>query len=155
MTPPLEEMNSQLQNMFSSFARTKDALPSRKHSLIRDEEAAQLVNEEPQVQSRGSRAERYRLLDEIDKVSKRADSAAAVRTFHAKGPARLKYSPDRRPSVNTKLHAGQETDHIPIPLRCLSSDQASDLIPELQGRLPIRVELKSPDARRASVLDRA
>jgi ATP-dependent HslUV protease ATP-binding subunit HslU len=149
MTPPgMEEMTSQLQNMFSSFG--KDKRKSRKltvkdaFKLIRDEEAAQLVNED-ELKSKAIEAVEQNgivFLDEIDKVSKRADSGSGA-DVSREGVQRDLLPLIEGCTVNTKFGM-VKTDHILfIASGAFHLTKPSDLIPELQGRLPIRVELKS------------
>ena len=149
MAPPgMEEMTSQLQNMFSSFGKNKRKTRKLKVSeafkLIRDEEAARLVNDED-LKSRAIEAVEQNgivFLDEIDKVSKRANSGGGA-DVSREGVQR-----DRLPliegcTVNTKVGMVR-TDHILfIASGAFHLSKPSDLIPELQGRLPIRVELQS------------
>ena len=149
MSPPgMEEMTSQLQNMFSSFG--KDKRKTRKltvkeaFKLIRDEEAAQLVNEE-ELKAKAIEAVEQNgivFLDEIDKVSKRADSGSGA-DVSREGVQRDLLPLIEGCTVNTKFGM-VKTDHILfIASGAFHLTKPSDLIPELQGRLPIRVELKS------------
>lgn len=149
MTPPgMEEMTSQLQNMFSSFGKGK--LKSRKlkvreaFNLIRDEEAARLVNEDDLKSRAVEVAEQTGIvfIDEIDKVSKRANSGSGA-DVSREGVQRDLLPLIEGCTVSTKLGTVR-TDHILfIASGAFHLTKPSDLIPELQGRLPIRVELKS------------
>lgn len=148
MTPPgMEEMTSQLQNLFSGLnkgkkktrkLKVKDAL-----KLIRDEEAARLVNEE-ELKARALEAvEQHGIvfIDEIDKVAKRANVGGA--DVSREGVQRDLLPLIEGCTVNTKLGM-VKTDHILfIASGAFHLAKPSDLVPELQGRLPIRVELKA------------
>lgn len=148
MAPPgMEEMSSQLQNIFSSMSgdrkkttklRVADALKK-----IKDEEAAKLVNEDD-IKSKAIKAVEQNgivFLDEIDKVAKRAESGSA--DVSREGVQRDLLPLIEGSTVNTKL-GPIKTDHILfIASGAFHLAKPSDLIPELQGRLPIRVELKA------------
>ena len=148
MTPPgMEEMTSQLQNLFSGMNKGKtksrklrvaDAL-----KLIRDEEAARLVNEED-IKVRALEAvEQHGIvfLDEIDKIAKRGNTGGA--DVSREGVQRDLLPLIDGCTVNTKLGM-VKTDHILfIASGAFHLSKPSDLVPELQGRLPIRVELKA------------
>jgi ATP-dependent HslUV protease ATP-binding subunit HslU len=148
MTPPgMEEMTSQLQNLFSGMAKGKkktrrlkipDAL-----KLIRDEEAARLVNEE-ELKARALEAVEQNgivFIDEIDKVAKRGNVGGA--DVSREGVQRDLLPLIEGCTVNTKLGM-VKTDHILfIASGAFHLSKPSDLVPELQGRLPIRVELKA------------
>ncbi|MBL4835277.1 MAG: HslU--HslV peptidase ATPase subunit, partial [Pseudomonas sp.] len=112
--------------------------------LIRDEEAAQLVNEE-ELKAKAIEAVEQNgivFLDEIDKVSKRADSGSGA-DVSREGVQRDLLPLIEGCTVNTKFGM-VKTDHILfIASGAFHLTKPSDLIPELQGRLPIRVELKS------------
>lgn len=148
MTPPgMEEMTSQLQNLFSGMHKGKTK--SRKlrvadaRKLIRDEEAAKLVNEEDLKVRALEAVEQHGIvfLDEIDKVSKRGNTGGA--DVSREGVQRDLLPLIEGCTVNTKLGM-VKTDHILfIASGAFHLSKPSDLVPELQGRLPIRVELKA------------
>lgn len=148
MTPPgMEEMTQQLQGLFSSLGQDKrkqrrmkvrDALRQ-----IRDEEAARLVNEEDLKQDAVELVEQNGIvfLDEIDKVCKRSEGTNA--DVSREGVQRDLLPLIEGSSVSTK-YGMVRTDHILfIASGAFHLAKPSDLIPELQGRLPIRVELKA------------
>lgn len=152
MAPPgMEDMTSQLQNMFSSMSsnKTKNTKLTVKQAFkqIRDEEAAKLVNEEEMKSKAISAAEQNGIvfIDEIDKVAKRNEGAGA--DVSREGVQRDLLPLIEGCTVSTK-HGMIKTDHILfIASGAFHLAKPSDLIPELQGRLPIRVELEalSPD----------
>ena len=149
MAPPgMEEMTSQLQHMFSGLGKGKRKTRTLKvneaFKLIRDEEAARLVNEEDLKTRAIEVAEQNGIvfLDEIDKVSKRANSGSGA-DVSREGVQRDLLPLIEGCTVNTKFGM-VKTDHILfIASGAFHLTQPSDLIPELQGRLPIRVELQS------------
>ncbi|MFU8815962.1 MAG: ATP-dependent protease ATPase subunit HslU, partial [Pseudomonadales bacterium] len=152
MAPPgMEEMTNQLQGLFSSLGsgkkktmrlKIKDAL--RK---VREEEAAKLVNED-EVKAKAVEAVEQTgivFLDELDKVAKRSETAGA--DVSREGVQRDLLPLIEGCTVSTK-YGMIRTDHILfIASGAFHLAKPSDLIPELQGRLPIRVELTalSPD----------
>lgn len=149
MTPPgMEEMTSQLQNMFSNLGKGKKKTRTLKVrdalKLVRDEEAARLVNEDD-LKTRAIAAVEQNgivFLDEIDKVSKRADSGGGA-DVSREGVQRDLLPLIEGCTVNTKFGM-VKTDHILfIASGAFHLSKPSDLVPELQGRLPIRVELKA------------
>ncbi|MFT6466364.1 ATP-dependent protease ATPase subunit HslU [Halopseudomonas sp.] len=149
MAPPgMEEMTSQLQNMFSNFGKDKRKTRTLKVKealkLVRDEEAARMVNEE-ELKARAIHAVEQNgivFLDEIDKVSKRANSGGGA-DVSREGVQRDLLPLIEGCTVNTKFGM-IKTDHILfIASGAFHLTKPSDLIPELQGRLPIRVELQS------------
>ncbi len=148
MAPPgMEEMTSQLQNLFSNMGKGKKK--SRKLKvrealkLVRDEEAARLVNEE-ELKAKALEAVEQNgivFIDEIDKVAKRANAGGA--DVSREGVQRDLLPLIEGSTVNTKLGM-VKTDHILfIASGAFHLSKPSDLVPELQGRLPIRVELKA------------
>ncbi|OHV10500.1 ATP-dependent protease ATPase subunit HslU [Kushneria phosphatilytica] len=146
--PGMEEMTSQLQNMFSSFGKQKSE--SRRITvaealrLVRDEEAAKLVSEE-EIKQRAIEAVEQNgivFVDEIDKVAKRAESGSGG-DVSREGVQRDLLPLIEGSTVSTK-HGMVRTDHILfIASGAFHLSKPSDLIPELQGRLPIRVELSA------------
>ncbi len=152
MSPPgMEDMTSQLQNMFSSMSsnKSKTTKLTVKQALkqIRAEEAAKLVNEEDMKSKAIAAAEQNGIvfIDEIDKVAKRNEGAGA--DVSREGVQRDLLPLIEGCTVSTK-HGMIKTDHILfIASGAFHLAKPSDLIPELQGRLPIRVELEalSPD----------
>ncbi|WP_336368386.1 ATP-dependent protease ATPase subunit HslU [Marinobacter sp. C2H3] len=148
MAPPgMEEMTSQLQNMFSSLSsdkrktrklRVADAL-----KLVKDEEAAKLVNEEDIKQKSVQAVEQNGIvfIDEIDKVAKRSENTSS--DVSREGVQRDLLPLIEGSTVSTK-YGTIRTDHILfIASGAFHLSKPSDLIPELQGRLPIRVELQA------------
>ena len=148
MTPPgMEEMTSQLQNLFSNMGKGKKKSRKLKVKealkLVRDEEAARLVNEE-ELKARALEAVEQNgivFIDEIDKVAKRGNVGGA--DVSREGVQRDLLPLIEGCTVNTKLGM-VKTDHILfIASGAFHLSKPSDLVPELQGRLPIRVELKA------------
>jgi ATP-dependent HslUV protease ATP-binding subunit HslU len=146
MAPPgMEEMTSQLQAMFQNLAsgrtrtrklKVKDAL-----KLLREEEAAKMLNEEDLKQRTLQSVEQNGIvfIDEIDKVAKRGE-------YGGPDVSREGVQRDLLPLVEgctiTTKYGSVRTDHILfIASGAFHLAKPSDLIPELQGRLPIRVEL--------------
>ncbi len=152
MAPPgMEEMTSQLQSMFSNMSQqqSKTRKMSVKAALeaLCDEEAAKLVNEDELKQKALAEAEQNGIvfIDELDKVAKRSEGAGA--DVSREGVQRDLLPLIEGSTVSTK-HGMVKTDHILfIASGAFHMARPSDLIPELQGRLPIRVELSalSPD----------
>jgi ATP-dependent HslUV protease ATP-binding subunit HslU len=152
MAPPgMEDMTSQLQGMFSSMnsGKKKTGKMTVKSAMkkIQEEEAAKLVNEE-ELKSRAVHAAEQNgivFIDELDKVAKRSEGAGA--DVSREGVQRDLLPLIEGCTVSTK-HGMIKTDHILfIASGAFHLAKPSDLIPELQGRLPIRVELEalSPD----------
>jgi ATP-dependent HslUV protease ATP-binding subunit HslU len=148
MTPPgMEEMASQLQGMFQNLGSAKtqkrkmkirDALP-----LLVEEEAAKMVNEEEIKQQALENAEQNGIvfIDELDKVAKRSDYGGA--DVSREGVQRDLLPLVEGCTVSTR-YGMVKTDHILfIASGAFHLSRPSDLIPELQGRLPIRVELRA------------
>jgi len=146
MAPPgMEDMTQQLQSLFANMAqgrtrrrtlKIKDALP-----LLKDEEAAKLVNQED-VKLQAVRAveeDGIVFIDEIDKIARRAET-------HGADVSREGVQRDLLPLVEgctvSTRYGMVRTDHVLfIASGAFSVAKPSDLIPELQGRFPIRVEL--------------
>ena len=148
MTPPgMEEMTNQLQNLFSSMGKGKKKSRKLKVAdamkLVRDEEAARLVNEE-ELKARALEAvEQHGIvfIDEIDKVATRQETSGS--DISRQGVQRDLLPLVEGTSVSTK-YGVVKTDHILfIASGAFHLSKPSDLIPELQGRFPIRVELDS------------
>ena len=148
MAPPgMEEMTSQLQGMFQNMGgnrqRTKKLKVRDAHKLLTDEEAAKMVDEE-ELKARALEAvEQHGIvfLDEIDKVTRRSETVGA--DVSREGVQRDLLPLVEGCTVNTK-YGMVKTDHILfIASGAFHVSKPSDLIPELQGRFPIRVELKS------------
>ena len=151
MTPPgMEEMADQLQSLFqqsgmekkkSKKMKIKDAL-----KVVQNEEAARLINEEEAKQKAIEIAENQGIvfIDEIDKVCRKGETSGA--DVSREGVQRDLLPLIEGCTVSTKYGA-IKTDHILfITSGAFHLAKPSDLIPELQGRLPIRVELKSLNA---------
>ncbi|MBR7745738.1 ATP-dependent protease ATPase subunit HslU [Undibacterium baiyunense] len=148
MAPPgMEEMTEQIKSMFSGVGagrkksrrlKIKDAL-----KLMIEEEAAKLVNEEELKQTAIKNVEQNGIvfLDEIDKIASRSESGSAE--VSRAGVQRDLLPLVEGTTVNTKFGM-IKTDHILfIASGAFHFAKPSDLIPELQGRFPIRVELES------------
>jgi len=148
MAPPgLEEMTSQLKSMFSNMNTAKQKtrrLPVKEaFKLLKEEEAAKLVNED-EIRTRAIEVTEQTgivFLDEIDKVTVRNDSGSS-------GVSREGVQRDLLPLIEgstiTTKYGSVKTDHILfIASGAFHLSKPSDLIPELQGRLPIRVELEA------------
>jgi ATP-dependent HslUV protease ATP-binding subunit HslU len=146
MAPPgMEEMTSQLQSMFSNLSRqqkqTRKLTVKAAFEALCDEQAAAMVNEEEIVQTAREAAEQNGIvfIDELDKVAKRGEGAGA--DVSREGVQRDLLPLIEGCTVSTK-HGMLHTDHILfIASGAFHLSRPSDLIPELQGRLPIRVEL--------------
>ncbi len=151
MAPPgMEEMTNQLQSMFSNLSRqqrkTRRMPVKAAFKALRDEEAAKLVNEEELKQKAIREAEQNGIvfIDELDKVAKRGETGGA--DVSREGVQRDLLPLIEGSTVTTK-HGAIKTDHILfIASGAFHLAKPSDLIPELQGRLPIRVELDSLNA---------
>ncbi len=148
MAPPgMEEMTNQLQGMFQNLSGTqkkkkklkvKDAL-----KLLVEEEAAKLVNQEELKEKALEAVEQNGIvfIDEIDKICKRENVSSA--DVSREGVQRDLLPLVEGSTVSTK-HGMVKTDHILfIASGAFQMAKPSDLIPELQGRLPIRVELSA------------
>ncbi|MCP3429146.1 HslU--HslV peptidase ATPase subunit [Opacimonas viscosa] len=148
MAPPgMEEMTNQLQGMFqnlSSNEKKKKKLPVKDAlKLLIDEEAAKMVNKEDLKQDAIEAVEQNGIvfIDEIDKICKREGTTSA--DVSREGVQRDLLPIIEGSTVSTK-HGMVKTDHILfIASGAFQMSKPSDLIPELQGRLPIRVELSA------------
>ncbi|PCK01474.1 MAG: HslU--HslV peptidase ATPase subunit [Alteromonadaceae bacterium] len=148
MAPPgMEDMTNQLQSMFSSISpgKTKKSKLTIKKAFKRltDEEASKLINEEELKANAINAAEQNGIvfIDEIDKVCKREGSSGA--DVSRDGVQRDLLPLIEGCTVSTK-HGMIKTDHILfVTSGAFHLVKPSDLIPELQGRLPIRVELSA------------
>ncbi len=144
--PGMEEMSNQLQGLFRNLGqqqtqRRKLPLAEAKRILL-DEEAAKLINEEEVKSEAIQRVEEQGIvfLDELDKVTKRAEQSSGG-DISREGVQRDLLPLVEGATVSTK-HGMVHTDHILfIASGAFHEAKPSDLIPELQGRLPIRVEL--------------
>lgn len=147
MAPPgMEEMTDQLQGMFENMGKKKKhkkkftikkALP-----ILKEEEASKIINEDEIKQTAISNAEQNGIvfIDEIDKVAKSGNSGGEV---SREGVQRDLLPLIEGSTVNTR-YGMIKTDHILfISSGAFHLSKPSDLIPELQGRLPIRVELRA------------
>ena len=145
--PGMEELTNQLQGMFQNLGsqqkKTRKLPIKEALRLLADEEAARLINDEEVKSAAVKSVEQHGIvfLDEIDKVATRSDT-------HGSDVSRQGVQRDLLPlvegtTVSTK-HGMIKTDHILfIASGAFHLSKPSDLIPELQGRFPIRVELDS------------
>ena len=148
MTPPgMEDMASQLQGMFQNIGSQKTNKRKLKvkdaFKLLVDEEAQKLINEED-VKARALRQVEQNgivFIDEIDKVAKRGEYSGT--DVSREGVQRDLLPLVEGCTVSTK-HGVVKTDHILfIASGAFHLSKPTDLVPELQGRLPIRVELSA------------
>jgi ATP-dependent HslUV protease ATP-binding subunit HslU len=148
MAPPgMEEMTDQLQGMFKNLSNTKTKTQKMKIKdallVVAEQEAKKLVNDNDIKQDAIKQVEQNGIvfIDEIDKVSSRANASGA--DVSREGVQRDLLPLVEGSTVNTK-HGPVKTDHILfIASGAFHLSKPSDLIPELQGRLPIRVELSA------------
>jgi len=148
MAPPgMEEMQQQLQSMFQNLggnrSRTRKVKVKEALKLLTDEEAAKLINEEELKLKAVANAEQNGIvfIDEIDKVTRRQETIGA--DVSREGVQRDLLPLVEGSTVTTK-YGPIKTDHVLfIASGAFHLSKPSDLIPELQGRLPIRVELDS------------
>lgn len=147
MAPPgMEEMTSQLQSMFQNLSSERKKIKKMKikdaFKIISEEESAKLINDEDLKIKAIERVEQSGIvfIDEIDKIAQRSERT------HNSDISREGVQRDLLPliegsTVSTK-YGMVKTDHILfIASGAFHFSKPSDLIPELQGRLPIRVEL--------------
>ena len=139
-------MTNQLQSMFSNMSRqqqkTRKMPVKAALTALCDEEAAKMINEDDLKQKAVTEAEQNGIvfLDELDKVAKRAENGGGGEVSR-EGVQRDLLPLIEGSTVSTK-HGMIKTDHILfIASGAFHLAKPSDLIPELQGRLPIRVEL--------------
>jgi len=150
MTPPgMEEMASQLQGLFRNLAggRTKRRKVKVREALrlLVDEEAARLVNDEEIKLKAIANVEQNGIvfIDEIDKVTRREGAGGVGADVSREGVQRDLLPLVEGCTVSTR-YGMVKTDHILfIASGAFHLAKPSDLIPELQGRLPIRVELNA------------
>ena len=150
MAPPgMEEMTSQLQSMFQNLGGQKQKARKLKikeaMKLLIEEEAAKLVNPEELKQDAIEAVEQHGIvfIDEIDKICKRGGQNAGGPDVSREGVQRDLLPLVEGCTVSTK-HGMVKTDHILfIASGAFQVASPSDLIPELQGRLPSRVELQA------------
>ena len=148
MAPPgMEEMTSQLQGMFQNLSgnrrKTRKLRVGEALRHLTDEEAAKMLDEEELKAEALEAVEQHGIvfLDEIDKVARRSETHGA--DVSREGVQRDLLPLVEGSTVNTK-YGMVKTDHILfIASGAFHVSKPSDLIPELQGRFPIRVELKS------------
>lgn len=152
MTPPgMEDMAGQLQDMFSSMGKNRKQrrkiTVGKAFKQLKDEEAANLIDEE-EIKTRAiDLVEQTGIvfIDEIDKVAKRGEGGGT--DISREGVQRDLLPLIEGSTVSTK-YGMVKTDHILfIASGAFHLSKPSDLIPELQGRLPIRVELKALSAK--------
>lgn len=149
MGPPgMEEMTSQLQNMFQNVStdrtrsrrmRVKDAL-----KMVREEEAGKLLNEEELKNRAVTSVEQNGIvfIDEIDKVARRSEQMSGA-DVSREGVQRDLLPLIEGCTVSTKYGMVRSDYILFIASGAFHLSKPSDLIPELQGRLPIRVELQA------------
>jgi ATP-dependent HslUV protease ATP-binding subunit HslU len=148
MAPPgMEEMTQQLQSMFQSLgggrARQRKLKIPEALKLLTEEEAGKMIDEDELKARAVESAEQNGIvfIDEIDKIARRQETSGA--DVSREGVQRDLLPLVEGCTVNTKYGA-VKTDHVLfIASGAFHMSKPSDLIPELQGRLPIRVELRS------------
>ncbi len=148
MAPPgMEEMTSQLQGMFQNMGGQKTKMRKLRieeaRKVLVDEEASKMVNEDELKLNAVQNAEQNGIvfIDEIDKVAKRGETSGA--DVSREGVQRDLLPLVEGCTVSTK-YGMVKTDHMLfISSGAFHLSKPSDLIPELQGRLPIRVELNA------------
>jgi ATP-dependent HslUV protease ATP-binding subunit HslU len=148
MAPPgMEEMTNQLQSMFQNLSSDRKKMRKLKiadaRKILREEEAAKLIDDE-ELKARALESVEQNgivFLDEVDKIAKRSEQSGA--DVSREGVQRDLLPLIEGSTVSTK-YGMVRTDHILfIASGAFHYAKPSDLIPELQGRLPIRVELKA------------
>jgi len=151
MAPPgMEEMTNQLQGMFQNMSSDKTKKRKLKikdaFKALQEEEAAKIVNQDDIKEKAIFAVEQNGIvfIDEIDKICKRGDSSGP--DVSREGVQRDLLPLIEGSTVSTK-HGMIKTDHILfVASGAFQMSKPSDLIPELQGRLPIRVELQALSA---------
>lgn len=145
----MDEMTDQLRGMFSQLGggkrKTRKLRIGEAMKLLVEEEAGKLVNEEEIRSAAIHNAEQNGIvfIDEIDKVTSRSDGTSSGAEVSRQGVQRDLLPLVEGTTVSTK-YGPIRTDHILfIASGAFQMSKPSDLIPELQGRLPIRVELQS------------
>jgi ATP-dependent HslUV protease ATP-binding subunit HslU len=143
----MEDLTNQLQSMFSNLGGNRTKMRKVKvreaFKLLTDEEAAKMINEEELKLQALQNAEQNGIvfLDEIDKIARRQETQGA--DVSREGVQRDLLPLVEGSTVSTK-HGMVKTDHILfIASGAFHMSKPSDLIPELQGRFPIRVELQA------------
>lgn len=148
MAPPgMEEMTNQLQSMFQNLGSERKKMRKMKivdaKKILRDEEASRLIDDD-EIKARAIESVEQGgivFLDEIDKIARRSEYTGA--DVSREGVQRDLLPLIEGAAVSTK-YGVVRTDHILfIASGAFHYAKPSDLIPELQGRLPIRVELQS------------
>lgn len=151
MAPPgMEEMTSQLQGMFQNMSsgrkKTNKLKIGQARKILLEEEAGKLIKED-EIKTRAvENAEQNGIvfIDEIDKVAKRADSGGGGGADVSREGVQRDLLPLVEGCTVTTKYGMVKTDHILfIASGAFHLCKPSDLIPELQGRLPIRVELSA------------
>jgi ATP-dependent HslUV protease ATP-binding subunit HslU len=148
MAPPgMEELSQQLQSMFQNMGgnrtRSRRLKVAEAFKLLTEEEAAKLINEDELKVQALSNAEQNGIvfIDEIDKIARRQETVGA--DVSREGVQRDLLPLVEGCTVTTK-YGMVRTDHVLfIASGAFHVSKPSDLIPELQGRLPIRVELEA------------
>ena len=147
--PGMEQLTSQLQGMFQNLGSSRSERQKLRIAdawkVLREEEAAKLVNEEEIKQNAIEAVEQSGIvfIDEIDKVARQSGGQSGGGEVSREGVQRDLLPLIEGSTVSTR-HGMVNTDHILfIASGAFHVSKPSDLIPELQGRLPIRVELAS------------
>jgi len=151
MAPPgMEELTQQLQGMFQNMGgrrtRRRQVRVAEALRLLTDEEAAKFVNDDDIKRSAIHNAEQNGIvfIDEIDKITQRGGDRGGSGGEVSREGVQRDLLPLIEGSTVTTKHGQVRTDHILfIASGAFHLSKPSDLIPELQGRLPIRVELES------------